>query len=145
MGSWGTTSFQSDEGLDFLSNMTEKKTAKNSIEKALEGVICISAFCSEVEALAEIIANTYGKTKCDEKYANEVDLSKAMECVKCLEADKSYFVNTLAKVHYALTIINKLNGVLWKEELWEERKHYITNLSTAIEEVINEVKNDANC
>lgn len=145
MGSWGITAFQSDAGLDFLGNIAENSKHKDSIEKALEGVICFSSFCSEIEALAEIITNAYGKIKCDEKYVNEVDLSKAMECIKCLEADKSYFVNTLAKVHYALTIINKLNGVLWKEELWEERKQYITKLSTAIEEVINEVKNDANC
>lgn len=140
MGSWGTKAFQSDEGLDFLSNMMSKEKTKNSIEKALEGVICISSFCSETEALAEIIANAYGKMKCDEKYVNESDLAVAMERVKCLETDKTYFQTTLAKLHYALTIINKLNGFLWKEELLGERKQYIAKLSSAIEEILNEIK-----
>ena len=67
MGAWGTTAFQSDAGLDFLGNMTVKSKSKDSIEKALEGVMCVSSFCSEVEALAEIIANVYGKMECDEK------------------------------------------------------------------------------
>lgn len=145
MGSWGITAFQSDAGLDFLGNITETTKAKDSIEKALEGVICVSAFCSEVEALAEIIANIYGKMKCNEKYVSELEMSTAMKYVKGLESDKLYFESTLAKLHYALNIINKFNDVLWKEELLEERKHYIAKLSTTIEEVIDEVKNDANC
>ena len=142
MGSWGIKAFQSDSGLDFLCNMTEKSKAKDSIEKALEGVICISAFCSETEALAEIIANAYGKMKCDEKYVNKSELSAAMEYVKILETDKSYLENTLAKIHYALNIISKLDSVLWKEELLEERKQYIAKLSSAIEEIISELKTE---
>ena len=141
MGSWGITAFQSDAGLDFLGNIAENSKPKDSIEKAVEGVICFSSFCSETEALAEIIANAYGKMKCDEKSVGELGMSTAIKYVKGLESDKTYFVSTLAKLHYALNIINKFNGVLWKEELLEERKHYIAKLSTAIEEVINEVKN----
>lgn len=136
----GTTSFQSDEGLDFLCNMVEKSKTKNSIEKALEGVICVSAFCSEVEALAEIIANAHGKMKCDEKYANKSQMLEAIECVEHLEEDKTYFNSTLAKLHYALNIISKLNSVLWKEELLEERKLYLAELSNAIEEIMREIE-----
>lgn len=139
MGAWGINAFQSDEGLDFLSNIIKKDKTKDSIEKALEGVICVGAFCSETEALAEIIANAYGKMNSD---VDELELSAAMERVKYLESDKAYFENILAKLHYALTIINRLNSVLWKEELLEERKQYITKLSSAIEQVVNEVKKD---
>lgn len=31
MGSWGTTAFQSDAGLDFLGNMKKKSKVKDSI------------------------------------------------------------------------------------------------------------------
>lgn len=141
MGSWGITAFQSDAGLDFLGNMKEKSKVKDSIEKSLEGVICFSSFCSETEALAEIVANAYGKMKCDENSVSELEMSSAMKYVKNLEADKAYFVSTLGKLHYALNIINKFDGVVWKEELLEERKQYIAKLSGAIEEIINEVKN----
>lgn len=142
MGSWGITAFQSDAGLDFLGNMAEKSNTKDGIEKALGGVICFSSFCSETEALAEIIANAYGKMKCDEKSVSKLEMSSAMKYVKNLEADKAYFENTLAKLHYALNIINKFNGVVWKEELLEERKLYIAELSNAIEEIIREIKED---
>lgn len=140
MGAWGTTSFQSDAGLDFLYKIAENSEVKDSIEKALEGVICVGSFCSEIEALAEIIANSYGKMECDEKYVNESDFLKAMEHVKYLETDKAYFEHTLAKVHYALAIIDTLNTVLWKEDSLGDRKQYISKLSTAIEEIINDMK-----
>lgn len=141
MGAWGITTFESDAGLDFLGNMAENSNPKDSIEKALEGVICFTSFCSEVEALAEIIANAYGKMKYDKKSPNELEMSKVMKYVKGLESDKAYFVKTLGTLHYALNIINRFDCVAWKEELLEERKQYIAKLSGAIEEVINEVKN----
>lgn len=140
MGAWGITAFQSDAGLDFLCNITEKKTAKDSIDKALEGVICVSSFCSELEMLAEIIANCYGKIECNENYNSNPELLNAMKSVRNLEADKKDFENILVKLHYALSIINQLNVVLWKEDSLEERKQYISKLSKAIEEVINDVK-----
>lgn len=140
MGAWGTTSFQSDAGLDFLHKLADNNEVKDSIERALESVICVSSFCSEIEAFAEIIAISYGKIECDEKYVNESDFLKAMEHVKYLETDKAYFEQNLAKVHYALAIIDTLNTVLWKEDSLEERKQYISKLSTAIEEIINDVK-----
>lgn len=116
MGAWGITAFQSDAGLDFLHKVAENKGVKDSIENALESVICISSFCSELETLAEIIANYYGKIECDEKYNDNPELLRALECVKYLETDKAYFEHTLAKVHYALAIIDTLNTVLWKED-----------------------------
>lgn len=140
MGAWGITAFQSDAGLDFLHKVTENKEVKNGIENALESVICISSFCSELEMLAEIIANYYGKIECDDNYNSDPELLKAMECVKYLEADKKYFENTLVKLHYALNIINQLDDVLWNEDSLEGRKQYISKLSKAIEEVINDVK-----
>lgn len=81
-------------------------------------VICVSSFCSEIEAFTEIIANSYEKMECDEKYVNEPDFLKAMEHVKYLETDKAYFEHTLAKVHYALAIIDTLNTVLWKNTVY---------------------------
>lgn len=138
MGAWGTTAFQSDAGLDFLHKVAENNEVKDSIEKALEGVICISSFCSEIEALAEIIANSYGKMECNEKYVDDPELLRTMECMKYLETDEAYFEHTLVKVHYALAIIDTLNTVLWNS--LEERKQYISKLSTAIEEIINDLK-----
>ena len=38
----------------------------------------------ETEALAEIIANAYGKMKCDEKYANKSQILEAIEKNKIL-------------------------------------------------------------
>ena len=145
MGAWGITAFQSDAGLDFLCNITENNGVKDSIDKALGGVICISSYCSEVEALAEIIANSYGKIECDDKCNADSDnadpeLLKAMKSVRNLETDKKYFENTLVKLHYALNIINQLDIVLWKDDSLEQRKQYISKLSKAIEEVINDVK-----
>lgn len=57
-----------------------------------------------------------------------------------LETDKKYFENTLGKLHYALNIINQLDAVLWSEDSLEGRKQYISKLSKAIEEVINDLK-----
>ena len=140
MGAWGITAFQSDAGLDFLHKVTENKEVKNGIENALESVICISSFCSELEMLAEIIANYYGKIECNDNYNSDPELLKAMECVKYLETDKTYFENTLGKLHYALNIINHLDVVLWNEDSLEGRKQYISKLSKAIEAVINDLK-----
>lgn len=140
MGAWGITAFQSDAGLDFLHKVTENKEVKNGIENALESVICISSFCSELEMLAEIIANYYEKIECNDNYNSDPELLKAMECVKYLETDKTYFENTLGKLHYALNIINHLDVVLWNEDSLEGRKQYISKLSKAIEEVINDLK-----
>ena len=138
MGAWGITAFQSDAGLDFLHEVTENKEVKNSIENALESVICISTFCSELEMFAEIIANYYGKIECNDN--SDPELLKALECVKYLEMDKTYFENTLGKLHYALNIINQLDVILWNEDSLEGRKQYISKLSKAIEAVINDLK-----
>lgn len=140
MGAWGITAFQSDAGLDFLHKVTENKEVKNSIENALESVICISSFCSELEMFAEIIANYYGKIECNDNDNSDPELLKAMESVRNLETDKTYFENTLGKLHYALNIINQLDAVLWSEDSLEGRKQYISKLSKAIEEVINDLK-----
>ena len=141
MGEWGITAFQNDAGLDFFEKMAEKSRLKDSIAKTLEGVICFSSFCSETEALAEIIANAYGKMKYDGKSISELEMSTIMKYVKGLESDKPFFVSTLGKLHYALNIINKYDCVVWEEELLEERSQYIAKLLGAIEEIINEVKN----
>lgn len=89
MGAWGITAFQSDAGLDFLHKVTENKEVKNSIENALESVICISSFCSELEMLAEIIANYYEKIECNDNYNSDPELLKAMECVNILKRIKN--------------------------------------------------------